>query len=51
MEEVEITHPESPELAFLYGIIFIDYDDNDSSQKETTRSHVCVFGGNEVNLF
>lgn len=48
MEAVDITHPESPDLAFLYGIMITDDDDDDTSLPGSTHSHVCLFADNEV---
>ena len=43
-KEIEINHPESAELSFLYGTIITDGEDT----KETT-SNVCVFADREVD--
>ena len=40
---LELSHPQSPDLAFLYGTILTD--GNDESDES---SHMCVFADKEV---
>jgi trans-L-3-hydroxyproline dehydratase len=44
--QVELTHPEDPDLAFLYGTIFTD--DAESSDDLPTRN-ACIFAGRQVD--
>ncbi len=43
--EVNITHPESADLAFLYGTILTDGND---TLELTTTNNVCIFADRQV---
>lgn len=43
--ELSITHPTTPELSFLYGVIFID----DSPNQGVHSRNVCIFADGELD--
>lgn len=43
--ELTISHPTSPELSFLYGVIFID----DSPNQDVHSRNVCIFADGELD--
>lgn len=47
MKTVELEHPESSDLAFLYGVLFTD-DDDANSPVQDVSTHLCVFADKEV---
>lgn len=44
-EQLELNHPEDPDLAFLYGTILTDGGDG----SDAPSANVCVFAGQEVD--
>lgn len=47
MKSVELEHPESSDLAFLYGVLFTD-DDDANSPVQDVSTHLCVYADKEV---
>jgi len=47
MDQVDIAHPDDPELGYLYGTILTD--DADGRSRETPSANVCVFANAQVD--
>ena len=48
--QVRLHHPDSEELAFLYGTIITDGKDMHNGDPQDTTANVCVFADSEVRL-
>ncbi|XP_001627872.2 trans-L-3-hydroxyproline dehydratase [Nematostella vectensis] len=47
--QVKLTHPDSPELAFLYGVIITDSKDRYSDDPDDCTKNITVFADNQVD--
>ena len=50
-KSVQVEHPESADLSFLYGTILTDGKDEYPSDGEETTANLCVFADCEVMEF
>lgn len=49
--QIKLHHPDSEELAFLYGTIITDGKDMFNSDSKEATANVCVFADSEVRIF